>query len=430
MIGSRAANGNKHRLGFLLLAVLVLLGCAVIVTAEAKKPATTIQAGEKKQVESGFEKGKFQDLTVRINGLLKLTWKGSALRLDRKHWEKDFEGKTKDEALKMLKAERRGRRNMWGGGDWSVREAREMLDMNPVERAFKRLQSACGSNSSGSGSGGNHKYEYFRGGDLNGRIDIIGKSVAVTLEEINSPGRKIAVRDDGWGLLRIMVSDAKGDLLLVAGQSSKGRFSVAHVSGDTVFAATGESFKDFYAKHQRYVDERFFPVLKHMGIIVPWGQYNPKVKQTVLAKIVGPLTPDQAARGKTLIEQLNDNSFKKRREATGILSAQFARYRELIEQAAKKKSNPPETASRLKKIVKENTEQGDIEKFVTGRKLTTDVGYLIWLIGDAPADDRAAVAATLQRLTNQKLGPDPVAWKKWWSQKQADESIGKTEKSK
>lgn len=428
MTETQTENGRISRPAFSLLMALVLLGCTVVVAAPAKKPA-----GEKR-VEPGFEKGRLQGLTVQINGLLKLTWKGRSLRLDRKHWEKDFEGKTKEEALKMLKAEKGkgGMRNMWGGGggDWSEREARRMLDMDPVERAFTRLESACGSSSSGSGSGGNHKYEYFEGGDLKGRMDIRGKAVTITLEETNSPGRKVEIFDDGWGSLRTIVSNAKGDLLLVAVQSSKGRFSVAHVAGDVVFAATGKSFEDFYTKHQRYVDERFFPVLKHMGIVVPWGQYNPKVKQTVLAKIIGPLTPAQAARGKTLIEQLNDNSFKKRREATEILSTQFARYRALIEQVAKKKTNPPETASRLKKIVGENTRQDDIDKFVTGRKLATNVGYLIWLIGDAPADDRAAVAGALQRLTNQKLGPDPAKWKKWWSQKQADEAIGKSEKPK
>ncbi|MCK4624196.1 MAG: hypothetical protein KAV00_02720, partial [Phycisphaerae bacterium] len=361
---------------------------------------------------------------------LKLTWKGRSLRLDHKQWEKDFEGKTKDEVLKILESEIRGRGN-WGGGDWPVREARRMLNMNPAERAFKRLQSAVGSGgSSGSSSGSGRRSMHFEGGDLRGRIDIAGKSVKLMLEEMSFPGRRLEVLDDGWGTLRIILSDSSGKLLLVVGQGEKGRISVAHISGDTVFAATGESFKDFYAKHQRYVDERFFPVLKHMGIVVPWGQYNPKVKQTVLAKIIGPMTPDQAARGKMLIEQLNDNSFKKRQEATGILSTQFARYRELIEQAAKKKSNPPETASRLKKIVKENTRQDDIEEFVTGRKLATNVGYLIRLIGDVPADDRAVVAGALQRLTKQKFGPDPIAWKKWWSKKQTGKSTTKTGKLK
>ncbi|MCD4699266.1 MAG: hypothetical protein K8R91_01665 [Phycisphaerae bacterium] len=411
MIGSRTANGNKHRPVFSLLAVSALLGCAV-----------TVAAGAEKAIEPGFEKGMLQELTVPIGRLMKLTFKGNGLQLDRQHWEKDLEGKTKAEVLGILADEiGRGRSH---GGDWAKREAKRLLDMQPADRAFKRLQFVVhNSGSSGSGSSGSgRRYQSFSGSDFKGRIDLAGKSVCVTLEEMNSPGRKLEILDDGWGVLRITISDSSGKFLLVAGQGEKGRFSIAHIAGDKVFAATSETFGDFYTEHLRYVDGRFFAVLKHMGVVVPWGRYNPKVKETVLAGIIGPLSAEQTERGKELISQLDDNSFEQREEAMGVLTAQFARYRNLIEQAAKDASNSPEVASRLKKIVKANTGQDDIGKFVTGQKLTTDVGYLIWLIGESHEDDRAAVIGILKRLTQQEFGSDADAWKKWWSQKQADES--------
>jgi hypothetical protein len=79
--------------------------------------------------------------------------------------------------------------------------------------------------------------------------------------------------------------------------------------------------------------------------------------------------------------------------------------------------NPPELAARLGKILAEHPDAEEVEALLTSQKLAQDVGYLIELLGEAGAEDRAALAAALERLTQQKLGADAAAWKKWWSQK-------------
>lgn len=402
---------------------LVLTAWPSAFLAALASVAPVVVAGQA-QVEPGFEKGRFQELAGPIGRLLKLTWEGKALRLDRGHWEQAFKGKTGQQALTALERELTEHDGL--DRDRAARLAQRLLSLPPAEMAFERLKAIVGYGSSSSSTGSSGRKQEFSGRGLAARMQLSGESFRVLLEEEEAPGRTLILRDDGLGDVQIVLADAKGRLLLAVNQSSEGQFRVAHIAGGEVFAEGAASFEDFHARHRRYVEKRLFPLLKHVGVVLPWTRYAPQVRRAVLDKIRRPLTPGQIELARKLIRQLNDDSFKKREEATKALSANFGRYRDLIEQAAKEPTLSPEAASRLGKIVAENSDRDQVDQFIAARKLTEDVGYLVYLMQEVEEGERAEVARALKDLTGQRLGPDPAAWRKWWSaNRSADQASDK-----
>lgn len=402
MIEAKAASGGE---GFLKSRAWII----TLLAAFAISPA----AGDGKSPEPGFEKGKLQEVTGPIGALLKLSWKGGTIRLDRQHWLDPFKGKTEADTLKEIKDEliRQGYSR-----EHAASQARTLLDSRPLVLAFRKLRKAVGCIGAGTGRVGHRWYARFSGMGLSASVRTSKGTFTAMFEEEDGPRRKLELLDDESGALQIILVDVSGRLLLALSQGSEGRLCIVHIAGDEVLADKGESFQAFYAKHRSYVDGRLFPLLKHMGVGVPWTRYHARVKQCVLAKLRGPLTAEQIDRGKRLIQQLDDDSFKQREQATKTLSKNFARYRRLIKAAMSKASNPLEVASRLRRIVQANAGQDEIEEFIDSQRIDQDVAYLIELLGEADPPGRSAIIAALERLTKQKLGPNPAAWDKWWSQ--------------
>jgi len=371
--------------------------------------------GEQPKAEPGMQKGFLNELAGPVGGLVRLGWKGQALRLDRQHWEGDLAGKGPQERLKAIEADLVKNRNM--PKEWAAKQAQRLLNAWPAERAFEKLRTKAGCTSSSSSTGGQFRRRRFSGRGLAAEMRVSGDDLVLKIEEEGAPFRSVELRDNGHGVLRLLVTDAKGSFLLVVNQSANGRLSVAHVAGEKVFARAAESFQAFHDRNRPYVAGRLFPLLRRVGVIVPWTRHDAKVKAVVLTRLSAAADPEQVALGRKLIKELDDDSFQKREQATKALSKDFARYRSLIEKATAGAS--PEAEGRLARIMAENRDQDGVGRFVTERRLTEDVGYLIHLMEGAERRDREAIARKLGKLTGQKLGPDPVAWKKWRSENPA-----------
>jgi len=386
----------------------------VLLAALLAGPAAGQEPTTKKAPEPGFESGKFQAVADAIGRLVRLKITGKGLVLDRDQWTKDFKGKTKAEAAKILQAQLGGGR-IFGNDDYAARRAKELLDGPPEALAFERLKRAVGSSSSSSGSYGSSRREKeFTGKGLKAKMVYGGKAFALTLEETAGPQRRIEIADDGWGALRILLTDAAGDCLLVVASGGKGRISVAHVAGDEVAAYSAESFDALYAKHRQYVETRLLPLLKHNGVGIPWTRFHPRVRGAVLAAAAGPTTDADRAAADKFVGQLDADDYKTREAATKTLTADYVRYRDAIARAMKNPKKSPEMASRLMKIVSANPDADEIVAFVAARKLAADAGYLIELLADAQAAaDRDVLVKALRRLTKQTIGPDAAAWRAW-----------------
>ncbi len=426
---------NKYFFTLPVFAVIALSVCLAASTGVEKKPATapTTSRATTKPVEPGFEKGTFDKIAMHIGRLVKLNWKGENLQLDRKNWTKDFEGKSKAEIVKMLDGELKQRYPGPASKNYRAGEVERILNSPPVEGAFIRLRTAAGRPKSANAGGTmNMRHNAFTTTQLKGRLEYDrAGSISVVLEEKSPPNRTIVFNDEGDGTLMIVLSGNRGKLSLEVKQSRDGSFYVKHVSGKDVFTGEENSFQAFHARHRRYVEGRLFPLLKHVGVITPLTSYSAaEVKKATLARLRNRPTPEKIAQGQRLIEQLNSNLYKKRQEAGKALAGDFESYRDLITRTIRNPSTPPETASRLKTIVKAKPKQKPADEFVTAQKLTANVGYLVDLLGEVKPSDRAIIAKALQQLTKQEIGPDPAKWKKWWSKKQAGKSTTKTGKQK
>ncbi len=282
-----------------------LVAWTIALALIAATPLVAPAADEKKKAEPGFEQGKFQSLTKHTRKVLKLTWKGRALRLDRKHWEKEFEGKSRKEVLKILQKE------IPDDGPWAQGQAQRMLNSPSAMLAFMRLKKAAGDEDHffmGPGMRfqlGDSQNDTFASNAFQGSIDISGKSFRLSLAERKGPARKISFHVDGWGVLRLSVCNSSGSLLLMINQADKGRFSIAHVAGETIFAAGAESFDAFYAKHRDYVDGKLFPLLKHLGVGVPRGKYDPQIVRAVVSELAGHMSEKETQQVRRLITDLN-----------------------------------------------------------------------------------------------------------------------------
>ncbi len=428
----RKTNRNIHLSVVKFCAASALLGCVAAAGTGEKKQITTTATSPaaQKKVEPGFEKGVFDKITVSVSRLIKLNWKDRTLQLDRGNWTKDFESKTEAEAIEILTPEIK--KSYPRGGGYVTELAKRIYRSLPFEGAFIRLRVASGRLRSGSSGGTlNNRHNDFRTTQLRGRLEYNrGGAIKVMLEEIHAPRRTIVFSDEGNGTLMIVLSGDKDKFSLEVKQSKDGNFHVKHVADGKVFTADEKSFKAFYAKHRRYAEGRLFPLLKHWGIGVPLTPDRAEVKKATLARLRNRPTPEKTAQGQKLIEQLNDNLYKNRQEASKALSADFESYRDLVARTIRKPSTPPETVSRLKMIVKAKPKQKPADEFVTAQGLVTNIDYLIDLLSEASKADRTIVAKALQQLTKQKFGPDPAEWKKWWSKKQAGKSTTKTGEQK
>jgi hypothetical protein len=428
MIGMQVK--NKYFFTLPVFAAIALSICLASSTGAEKKPATApaTSRATTKPVEPGFEKGTFDKITVHIGRLVKLNWKGENLQLDRKNWTKDFEDKTRAEALNLFETELKQRYPNPSSKNYRAQKAERILNSPPVEGAFIRLRTAAGRLQTANAGGTiNVRNSAFTTTQLKGKLEYDKAGlISVVLEEKSPPNRMIVFNDAGDGTLMIALSGNRGRLSLEIKQSKDGSFYVKHVSGKNVFTGEENSFQAFHARHRRYVEGRLFPLLRHVGIITPLTAYgSDEVKKATLARLRSRPTPEKTAQGQKLIKQLNSNLYKKRQEAGKALAADFESYRDLIVRTIREPSTPPETVSRLKMIVKAKPKQKPADEFVTAQKLTANVGYLVNLLGEVKPADRAIVAKALRQLTKQKFGPDPAKWKKWWSKKQSGKSTTK-----
>ena len=363
------------------------------------------------QTAPGFENGKLNKLSSHVSKLIKLAVGETNLRLDRKHWEGDSAGKSREQRKKALVAQylKRGLPEKF-----AIRQAEREVGQPRVTLAFNALRSAARYSRAGSSSSGNNVRSYhFSGRGFYGRLATSDESVEIELREEDGPERRLIVRDNGKGTMRLEYSSDKSDFLLLIQQTKGGKARFVYMAGDEPLAGSADSFHELYAEHRDQFDKKIFPLLRHIGVIPPLTPLSTPVVKTVLAKLV-PVDDDRRRESKQLIAQLRDDRFVVREAATKKLFAETARHEPMIEEALRAKDLDPETKMRLDKVIKAHrTKNLEVEQLIVSLRLTEDAAYLVSLLSLVAERHRPIVAAALERLTGKKLGSDVAAWKKW-----------------
>jgi hypothetical protein len=202
---------------------------------------------------------------------------------------------------------------------------------------------------------------------------------------------------------------------IVFQQAATGQVSLVSLGGTLPLAFTEETFADIYLKHPE-VAKTVFPLLRSLGIILPYEPTHPDVVQQALVR----LRPTDAAdveRTQALLKQLGDNTFSRREEASRLLSAGFCRWKDLIMTAESAEADL-EAKTRLQQILEEHA-QDELDKrdaCIDALGVLEDPAFLVGLLGCSGVADRKAVSARLARVAGKDLGQDPGAWQEWLRQ--------------
>ena len=387
--------------------------------APESRPAPPLPPEQVGQAQ--WKKGLLQEIPEDVGRVIGLTVGRDGLCVDRRHWQRRVErsdpvriGKAKKELTYYFSPESRLFKDLPPQRADMLKNA--ALAMTLLERGC-RDRWPGGSSGTRVRMGGRTMERHFSvSGAIGASLKISTSAIEISLTELQNPEREIEILDDGQGGLRILVNRSADGAFLMILQGPNGRFAVAEAKGEVFFTAAGTSFFEFYRKHRKYVEERLFGYLRHLGVAVPPRLYGQDVKDAVLFKLTGP-SKVELLRATQLIVQLDHPEFRKRDEATRLLTAGFGRYREALGEARRDDSLSAEAKRRLETIFRDRPEVEKIEQIISDVGLLEGAGYLIELLAGTKGADRQAVAARLKKLTGRDLGNDPKAWEEWLSRR-------------
>jgi hypothetical protein len=348
----------------IVAALVVALCCTSSAAAQDKPPRTPL-----------LQDGVLQKLNVQLEQIFQFTLDGPRLKLDRKRW---------------------------GAAP-------------PIEQIFNQMRAIAGFGGSSTTSAGSRYRELrFMGNTLSGRVLTRDDTVHLGLEEAGVPHRTLDLQDDGQGTLRLMIGHADGDVILLL-QTKRGTFTVAAVIGSKSFAAQGPSFLALYKQHRQVFDSDILPVFSGLSIRLFVPPSSPELKAAVRAMLLR--SPELLEEGNKLIADLDSVQFIVRDKASRLLNERFEIYKDLIEAKLKDRALSVETDRRLQKILAAHADSQKITQVIAALELFKDPQFLVDLLDETMADQRAPIAARLEEITGQRLGQDVPAWKRWLAEK-------------
>jgi hypothetical protein len=341
----------------------------------------------------GGEKSRLEELSDAVGKLLNLTIEETRLALDGTSWEK--ENKENGEAP----APAAGLRLRVGVGQPSG-----------IDRRFRELGKAAGGGGFSMTTSGRYRSQRFTGAGLDGELYVSADRIRITLRETDAPRNQLNVESETDGDLRIVHTNGRGDILVLA-QQPDGPCAAAHITKDDAFTGRAESFPAFYRKHAAYVDGRLFPLLRRLGVHLFPGRLSPEVIRAVCVRL-RPLTDAERAAFARLLAQLDHDDFRTREAATKALAKKYPRYAAQV-QAALENPASAEVAARLKDVVAAHQEHHRIETLTDAMGLADDPVYLAAALVKAQGTDVETLLRRLRELSGKDLGKNPAAWKAW-----------------
>jgi hypothetical protein len=185
--------------------------------------------------------------------------------------------------------------------------------------------------------------------------------------------------------------------------------------GGRLFAGHGESYQAFLRQHQAEMETNLLPTLRLFGI-----DPMPAVLSTDVRKAAIDLlkrTPETLAEGRKLLADLDSNSFEVRDKATKKLIERIGVFNDLVEEELKGKAISQEVRVRLQGILAERRRGGGEGRTLAAYELMKDPQYAVALFDHVAPEEKPLLGKHLEKLTGQKLGADPGAWREWAKKK-------------
>ena len=353
--------------------------------------------------------GAISSAAKQLRAILALQIVDGRLGLDRSGWSKAGDDekvkKRREEMVKQFVARGMPREH-------AERFVARSLAQPPVAALIEQLRGAVGAASINSGTSNSIARYGFSGRGLTADFQVSPEAFRCMLREESGPGRLVAFSDGPEGLsIIVCCPDAQETLTL--SQSPDGAVRLAHLTSDAAVREKADSFLALYVRRRQYVEAELLPLLAHVGFALPLTAYSSEAIRLVMDLLRRPIGPDDEARARELLKQLESASYKQREAAMKALTADYVRYQKAIDAAAADTGASEELALRARQIRRENEHVARIGELVYKLGLTSDPDYLVMLLAKAAPADRGPILRALRALAGRDLGSDVAAWKQW-----------------
>jgi hypothetical protein len=274
----------------------------------------------------GEQKGAIQELRTGLRKLLKLRWVGESLAIDREHWDEAFAGQTisdirgkVDRLLEKAGAPEQVNDDPRGAIFAAMQPTQARTNL---QRLFHELRSGNAAGAISQQSSGQVVVMTLNNGSLNVRMTTHFGRFQRVIQEVSAPSRIVRMVDQDGRLEIIVVGDMVHRFVQHAEDQ---RLMVDEIFEEKVLSYQAESFADFYRHQPRFVEDRFFPLLNHLGIIPPTSRFD----QQTVHRLLENLQLDKAAarqEAERLVADLDSDRYTRRESAFKKLRSGLERY--------------------------------------------------------------------------------------------------------
>ena len=275
----------------------------------------------------------------------------------------------------------------------------------------------------GSSSGGNTWRHSFRGNKLSGvfgsgssfpmpaRDRAVGNYLH--LAEKQSPHRQVHLENNEDELQLLVIEPGTGTVMRLR-QVESGAVLLQIATPDLSESFQAESFNDLWFERAEVLSEKFFPLLKKLGIGTPAVDLTEKLQAQVLNDLAY-----GAARQTEFLEAFKDleaEDYEVRAKATERLEKEFANWSLPIARGLRDTALNAEVRARLKKVfeAKASADEKATAELMTSQKLDSNPRFLVRLLADSRTpEERELVLGQLRSVAGKDLGGELDAWKAW-----------------
>ncbi|WP_149497597.1 hypothetical protein [Roseiconus lacunae] len=341
-----------------------------------------------------------ESLRLPLSRLLRLTFDGETIALDRNHWETSFGGTTLKEIDESIMAELAARDIEFDSEDRTFDyQKRQLLSHPPQALLFLNFQHFATRDDRSPRLSSLMRTPLrsisFQSDQLNASFVDSPTEFQLFVRETNSGRKQILqfeYKEEGTLMIRII-----GDRNFQLEQSADGRMRWIDIGDDTnVYEA--DSFAKLYAEHPDAVESRLLPYLDRFGILPPLTRFDSLVTSRVIEMLKIDIEKAQSD-VRQLIEQMESGSFSQRQAAYRQLTHNIERYAIVLDQLPERQVSSPELATRLDEARKKYQSQyREVDGLILRSNWLTDRNYLGKLIEQVSDANKPFIRQQLDKL--------------------------------
>lgn len=355
----------------------------------------------------GEQKGALQNAHFTLRRMLRLRWDGDRLSLDRNHWNHAFAGQFPQDIQADVDhlLEKRGiepyaneneRQQVLRMAQRGVLRGADSSPLANLGRLFHEFYATGSRSYSGGGTTGRWTAQ---SDDVYVRLDADLAKLTLSFEELSHPGRVIRIHAVGPTLQITVLGDFIHRFQQQVDSNGNSSLRVTEILDDEVLNYQVASFAELYRQQPRYVEDRFLPLLEHLGIVPPLSRFDPQLTQRVIELLTGDRAKIQAEFD-VIAQELDVDQFTRRESAFRKLRDDLDKFFPFIYAKSKDTSISRETRARISKLLEIGNEKGtsELDSTIAALGLTNDTHYLTELAKAVAPEQGVIVESHLKTL--------------------------------